>query len=60
LVLLFKSNKLSEKNLLDFDAAVDSLGGDALVWLIGALSLVYGNSHTWLEQLEGKTGRDRA
>ena len=60
LVLLFKSNKLSEKNLLDFDVAVDSLGGDALVWLIETLSLVYGNSHTWLEQLEGKTGRDRA
>lgn len=32
-VLLFKSNRLSEKNLLDFDAAVDSLNGDALLWL---------------------------
>lgn len=60
MVLLFKSNKLSEKNLLDFDAAVDSLGGDALVWLIEALSLVYGNSHIWLKQLEGKIGREMA
>jgi hypothetical protein len=54
LVLLFKSNRLSEKNLLDFDAAVDYLGGDALVWLIEALSLVYGNPHIWLKQLEDK------
>lgn len=54
LVLLFKSNRLSEKNLLDFDAAVDSLGRDALVWLIEALSLVYGDSHIWTKQLEDK------
>ena len=49
LVLLFKSNRLSEKNLLDFDATVDSLGEEALIWLTGALSLVYENSHTWLK-----------
>lgn len=59
-VLLLKSNRLSEKNLLDFDAAVDSLDRDALVWLIETLSLVHENSHTWLKQLEDKIGRERA
>jgi hypothetical protein len=59
-VLLFKSNRLSEKNLLDFDAAVDSLDGDALLWLTEALSLVYERSHPWLGQLEDKIGRERA
>jgi hypothetical protein len=60
LVLLFKSNRLSEKNLLDFDAAVDSLTRDALVWLIEALSLVYENPHPWLKQLEDRLGCARA
>ncbi len=60
MVLLFKSNKLSEKNLLDFEAVVDSLRKDELVWLIETLSLVYGSSHTWLKQLEKKKGRARA
>lgn len=55
-VLLLKSDRLSEKNLLDFDAAVGSLDRDALVWLTEALSLVYENSHAWLEQLEDKIG----
>jgi hypothetical protein len=56
-VLLFKSSSLSERNLLDFDAAVDSLDRDALIWLTGALSLVYGEAHTWLRRLQGKIGR---
>jgi hypothetical protein len=59
-VLLFKSNRLSEKNLLDFDAAVDSLDGDALLWFTEALSLMYGNSHAWLKQLADRVGRERA
>ncbi|HSR31370.1 MAG TPA: hypothetical protein VLY63_12460 [Anaerolineae bacterium] len=59
-VLLFKSNRLSEKNLLDFDAAVDSLDGDALRWFTEALLLVYENSHPWLNQLGDKMGRERA
>jgi hypothetical protein len=59
-VLLFKSSELSQKNLLDFDAALDSLDGEALVWLIEALSLVCGHSHAWLKQLEDKIGREKA
>jgi hypothetical protein len=59
LVLLFKSNRRSEKNLLDFDAIVDSLGEEALIWLTRALSLVYENSHTWLKQLEEKIGHEK-
>jgi hypothetical protein len=59
-VLLFKSNRLSEKNLLDFDAAVDSLDRDALLWFKEALALVYENSHAWVAQLEDKIGRERA
>jgi hypothetical protein len=59
-VLLFKSSRLSEKNLLDFDAAVDSLDGDALLWFTKALSLVHENSHPWLKQLGDKMGRERA
>ena len=58
-VLLFKSNSLSEKNLLDFDAVIDSLDGDALLWFKEALSLVYEESHPWLKQLEDKIGHDR-
>lgn len=53
LVLLFKSNSLSEKNNLDFHAVVDSLSGDSLVWFKNVLSLVYSNSHAWLDQLKG-------
>jgi len=59
-VLLFKSNRLSEKNLLDFDAAIDSLDRDTLLWFIEALSLVYENSHSWLKQLEEKIEHGRA
>jgi len=59
-VLLFKSNKLSEKNLLDFNAAVDFLDRDALLWFTEALSLVHENSHSWLKQLEDKRKRERA
>ena len=59
-VLLFKSSRLSEKNLQDFYAAVDSLDWDALVWLIEALSLVHRKSHAWLKQLEDKIGCERA
>lgn len=58
MVLLFKSNKLSKKNHLDFDIAIDSLGKEALAWLIETLSFVYGNSHTWLKKLKGKASRD--
>jgi hypothetical protein len=54
MVLLFKSNNLIEKNLLDFDAVLDSVGKEALVWLMETLSFVYGDSHTWVKQLEGK------
>lgn len=59
-VLLFKSNTLSEKNLLDFNAAVSSLDRAALLWFTEALSLVYENSHSWLKQVEDKIGRERA
>jgi hypothetical protein len=59
LVLLFKSNRLSEKNLLDFDASVDSLDDDALLWFTEALSLVYENSHAWLKQVADRIGRER-
>jgi len=53
-VLLFKSNRLSEKNFLDFNAVVDSLDEDASLWLTEALSLMYENSHSWLEQLRAR------
>jgi hypothetical protein len=53
-VLLFKSKTLLEKNSLDFVVAVDTLGEDALIWLTEALSLVYGDSHIWLRQLEDR------
>jgi hypothetical protein len=56
LALLFKSNNLSEKNSLDFNAVADSLAGDALAWLIETLSLVYNNSHPWLGQLKASHG----
>jgi hypothetical protein len=52
LVLLFKSDRLSEKNLLDFNAAIGSLDGDALDWLRDALLLVNGSSHAWLAHLQ--------
>ncbi|MBN1876429.1 MAG: hypothetical protein JXA33_19550 [Anaerolineae bacterium] len=55
LVLLFKSKQLSEKNLLDFNAVIDSLDREALVWLTEALSLVYENAHPWLRQLLART-----
>jgi hypothetical protein len=51
LVLLFKSNRLSEKNLRDFNVVVDSLDRDAQDWLREALSFMYGSSHPWLEKL---------
>ena len=50
LVLLFKSNDLSEKNLMDFDAAIGSLDTEAVTWLKGALSLIYAGIHPWLER----------
>ena len=54
LVLLLKANRLSEKNIQDFDVVVDSLDHNVLVWLIEALSLTQGNSHPWLERLQDK------
>lgn len=54
-VLLFKSNRLSEKNLQDFDSAIGSLDMHTLMWLVQSLSLVYGDSHPWLEQLQAQT-----
>ena len=50
LVLLFKSNDLSEKNLMDFDAAIGSLDTEAVTWLKGALSLIYAGIHPGLER----------
>jgi len=51
LVLLFKSNSLSEKNLQDFDITIGSLGGEAKSWLTSSLLLLYGKSHIWLKRL---------
>ncbi len=52
LVLLYKSNRLSEKNLQDFGSVIGSLNEEQKSWLKKALLLVYGgNSHAWLEQL---------
>jgi hypothetical protein len=57
LVLLYKSNNLSEKNLLDFHAAIDALEEEALTWLLEALSFMYGNAHKWAVHLESKTAQ---
>jgi hypothetical protein len=54
LVLLLKSNRLSKKNVQDFDVIIDALDRNALVWLIEALLLAEGNSHPWLERLRDK------
>lgn len=51
-ILLLKSSRLSEKNNMDFDAVIGSLGSEAIVWLMEALTLVHGVTHPWLEQLE--------
>jgi hypothetical protein len=51
LVLLFKSNSLTEKNLQDFAIAICSLDVEAKSWLAASLLLLYGNSHIWLKQL---------
>ena len=53
LVLLFKSNSLTEKNIRDYDAVIGSLDLEALTWLIEALSRVYGGDHIWLNELQG-------
>ena len=59
LILLYKSNSLSEKNILDFHVTVDTLNDDSLTWLQQALSFVYGNSHQWLELLEHKITHEK-
>lgn len=51
-VLLFKSSDPTGKNSLDFEAAVGSLEGDCVNWLIAALSLVYDGTHPWLKKLK--------
>jgi hypothetical protein len=51
LVLLYKSNQLSEKNTHDFNAVVGAFGAETNSWLTSALTLLYGNSHIWLKQL---------
>ncbi len=49
LVLLYKSKALSEKNLLDYHAVIGTMSEDSLTWFLEALSLVYDNTHSWLD-----------
>lgn len=58
LVLLFKSKNLSGKNLQDFNTTINSITGEALVWLNDAISLLYGSTHAWLAHLQAKTQRN--
>ena len=51
-ILLLKSRRLSEKNKMDFNAVVSSIGSEAIMWLIEALTQVHGFTHPWLEPLK--------
>jgi len=51
IVLLFKSNDLSEKNVQDFNSVVNALEDDQRRWLRDALLLVNDDEHPWLEKL---------
>jgi len=51
-VLLLKSRRLSEKNIMDFNAVVNSMNGEAIMWLMEALNRVHGSMHPWIEPLK--------